>query len=169
MEDTTPITVMCFGLVDSKAKKQQQQQQLFITPNSFTFYYSLQHTAIRFFGNFLRNWERKKDALPFPIRRKRIKKLRQGMKTSGPKIALNMLLSVLAGGSVWPETLGMSAWPDLSWYKTSRLQQQCAQLWGGSGGVPGIRATSKNHTGQPCWTWHSFQLGDLHSMAHSSG
>lgn len=101
------------------------------------------------FGNFLRNWERKNKCIPFPIRRKRKKKNRTADENSRAKASLS--LSLFSPGAVWPQTLGRSALPDLSWYKTSRLQQECAQLWGGSGAVPGICAIRKNHPGQPCW------------------
>lgn len=126
------------------------------------------------FGNFLRNWERKNKCIPFPIRRKRIKKFGTTDENSRAKTSSSLLL--FCRGAVWPQTLGRSALPDLSWYKTSRLQQERAQLRGGSGAVPGICAIRKtiqdNLAGhgqhRSCPSGCS-QLGVLHSIAHSSG
>lgn len=81
------------------------------------------------------------------------------MKTQGPKLVLSLWLSVLAGAQFGPwHQEGQPCLTCLGCYKTSRSQQESAQLWGGSGGLPGICAVRNNHTGPPCWTWPAQEL-----------
>lgn len=81
------------------------------------------------------------------------------MKTQGPKLVLSLWLSVLAGAQFGPwHEEGQPCLTCLGCYKTSRSQQESAQLWGGSGGLPGICAIRNNHTGPPCWTWPAQEL-----------